>query len=367
MINNLLSTIFTSYSIVVTFPIDLLSYKKETESIVLRKLNYFLSFFQHITIRLYYEDISKGICGLSNFNEQFIYAIIIIIIGYTLKRLKIIKEQDGESLARVIFNVTLPALIIVSFSDIAIESSLFLMIVIGFLYGTMIAFLSLFIFRKEARKTKGMIAMLVAGFNIGLFAYPLVGGIWGKKGIQYFGMFDVGNALVIFGVVYLIGSYFSSDDSELHVTYIAKKLTKSIPLVTYIIVCLIAIIGIQLPTFIIDVSEIISAANMPLSFFTLGIYLSFTMEKDFYKRIAKILSLRYGLGLAVGFALFFTLPFDEMFRYTVLLGLILPIPLSVLPYAVEFDYDRKFVGTTANITIMLSFFLLWAIANLMIT
>lgn len=326
-----------------------------------------ISLFQHIALRLYYKDISKGTCGLSNFNEQFIYAIIIIIIGYTLKRFNVIREQDGESLARVIFNVTLPALIIVSFSDMTIEPSLFLLIVIGFLYGAITAFLGLFIFRKEARKTRGMIAMLIAGFNIGLFAYPLVGGIWGKKGIQYFGMFDVGNALVIFGVVYLIGSHYSSDDNELHFASIAKKLTKSIPLVTYIIVCFLAIIGLQIPSIIIDISGVISVANMPLSFLTLGIYLSFTLEKEFYKRIAKVLIVRYGLGLAVGVVLFFTLPFNEMFRYTILLGLILPIPLSVLPYAVEFDYDRKFVGTTANITIMLSFFLLWAIANLMIT
>lgn len=303
---------------------------------------------------------------MSSFNEQFIYAMIIIIIGYTLKRFNILKEEDGESLARIIFNITLPALIIVSFSGITIEPSLFLLIIIGFLYGTAIAFLSLLVFKKETRSIKGMTAMLVAGFNIGLFAYPLVAGIWGKKGVQYFGMFDVGNALVIFGVVYLMGSHFSSDDSDLRLGSIAKKLTRSIPLMTYVIVCTLVIIGFQIPSFIIDISEIISAANMPLSFLTLGIYLSFSMKREFYNRIMKILAFRYGIGLILGLILFFTLPFGELFRYTILLGFILPIPLSVLPYAVEFDYDRKFVGTTANITIMLSFFLLWAIANIII-
>ena len=40
--------------------------------------------------------------------------------------------------------------------------------------------------------------MIVPGFNIGLFAYPLVEGIWGQEGIKYFGMFDMGNAFIVF-------------------------------------------------------------------------------------------------------------------------------------------------------------------------
>lgn len=308
----------------------------------------------------------REFCILSSFNEQFLFAIIIIVIGYTLKRFNIITERDGEGLSRIIFNITLPALIIVSFTDITIEPSLFLLIIIGCLYGVMMAFIGIFIFRKEDRPTRGMLTMLISGFNIGLFAYPLVGGIWGKEGIQYFGMFDVGNAIVIFGVVYLIGSYYSSEDTELNAGIIIKKLSRSIPLMTYIIVCILAIIGFKIPSFILDVSEVISVANMPLSFLLLGIYLSFSLKKVYYKRIVKVLALRYVLGFIIGIALFFILPFNDMFKYTILLGFLLPIPLSVLPYAVEFDYDRKFVGTVSNLTILISFVLLWAIANILL-
>lgn len=308
----------------------------------------------------------KEFCTLSSFNEQFIFAVIIIALGYTLKRFNVITERDGEGLSRIIFNVTLPALIIISFTDITIEPSLFLLIIIGALYGVMMAFIGIFVFRKEERPTRGMLTMLLAGLNIGLFAYPLVNGIWGKQGIQYFGMFDVGNALVIFGVVYLVGSYYSTEKTEMNMGVIIKKLTKSIPLMTYIIVTLLAIIGFKIPLLIINVSETIAAANMPLSFLLLGIYLSFTLEKVYYPRIVKVLVIRYGIGLVLGLILFFILPFNDMFKYTVLLGLILPVPLSVLPFSVEFDFDRKFVGTVSNLTILISFVLLWVIANVFI-
>src|SRR5690625_1329546 len=116
---------------------------------------------------------------VSSFNEQFIYAIVIIAIGYILKHFNIIKESDGEGLSRIIFNLTLPALIIVSFSDIHMETSLFLLVLIGFFYGLLMAILGLFIFRKESYYVKGMLGMLVSGVNVGLFVYLLVDGIWG--------------------------------------------------------------------------------------------------------------------------------------------------------------------------------------------
>src|SRR5699024_4485959 len=160
----------------------------------------------------------------------------------------------------------------------AIDPSLFLLIFVGFFYGIITCIIGLFVFKNEDRKTKGMLTMLVAGFNIGLFAYPLVEGIWGKEGIQYFGMFDVGNAFIVFGAIYLIGSYYSTDEVEINYKNIFKKLSRSIPLLTYIIVCILALSNIKLPTFVLNVSEIISAANMPLSFLLLGIYLSFSIE-----------------------------------------------------------------------------------------
>ena len=48
--------------------------------------------------------------------------------------------------------------------------------------------------------------------NIGLFAYPLVEAIWPSKGMIYFGMVDIGGAIIMFGITYFVGSYFSEGD-----------------------------------------------------------------------------------------------------------------------------------------------------------
>jgi malate permease and related proteins len=303
---------------------------------------------------------------LDNFNQQFLYAIVIIGLGYILKRFNVLKEQDGEGLSRIIFNLTLPALIIVTFNDIKIDYSLILLIGIAFFYGLLIAFLGLFMFKNETRRVKGMMGMMVPGFNIGLFAYPLVEGIWGKEGIKYFGMFDVGNAFIVFGVSYLIGSFYAQDKAKLGIKEISGKMVKSIPFMTYIIIFLLSVIGLHLPSFIIEVSGIVSLANMPMALLLLGIYLNFSFEKSYKNLAIKFIAVRYGVGLVLGIILFMVLPFEDMFKYTVLIGLILPTSVSILPYSVEFDYDRKFVGTVSNVTILISFFLLWGIGNLLL-
>ncbi|MFK4997972.1 AEC family transporter [Bacillus sp. N9] len=68
-------------------------------------------------------------------NQAFLHILFIIAIGYILKRMNILKEKDGEAIARVIFNITLPSLIIVTFHSEKIEYSLIMLPAIVLMYG----------------------------------------------------------------------------------------------------------------------------------------------------------------------------------------------------------------------------------------
>ncbi len=89
-----------------------------------------------------------------------------------------------------------------------IDKKLLLIPIICLVYGLMMAVVGLTVFKRESRRTKGMLAMLVPSFNIGLFAYPLVESIWGTEGLRYFGMFDMGNSFIVFAVCYIIASVY---------------------------------------------------------------------------------------------------------------------------------------------------------------
>lgn len=305
---------------------------------------------------------------MGNVNEQFFLSSLIILIGYLVKRFNIINETEGQALIKLLFNVTLPALIINVFSKMKLDFSMVFLPIICIIYGLFMAFMGIYFFRKERRSNQGMLAMLIPGFNVGLFAYPFVEAILGVDALSYLGMFDVGAPLIAFGVVYLVGSYFSSpENSQPDYKKMVTQLLTTIPLVFYIVALFINVAGVQYPGFVLDIASIIAKANMPLTLLILGLYLNFSMIGDNWNQIIKIVALRYGFGLTVGILLYFLLPFNLVFRQIVLICMVLPPPLIVISYAVEFDYDYRFVGALLNITNITSYILLWIIFNMMTT
>jgi malate permease and related proteins len=297
-------------------------------------------------------------------NQELINILLLIGVGYLFKKLKILKESDGEVISRIIFNITLPALVIVSLNSVQIEPSLMLLPIIVVSYGLLSVLLAYFVFKDEEKELKGTMMMLSTGYNVGLFAFPLVEAFWGAEGLLYFGMFDAGNAFLVFGVSYILGSYYSKDGLSLNPIGIVKKFSKSIPFMSYIIMTIFNFVNIKLPTEFIDVATIISKANMPLSLILLGVYMNFTFEKQYGRPIFKYLVFRYGFGLVFGLAFYFLLPVSHMFKLTILIGFLLPIGLAVIPYSHEFKYSTaRVIGTISNICILISIVILFLLAN----
>lgn len=300
---------------------------------------------------------------MEGFQLQFIISVFIILLGYLFKRIKILKESDGQTIARIVFNITLPALVIVTFDQMVISLSLVSLIFIAFLFGLASALIGILAFRSEKDGIKGMAAMMVPGVNVGLFAFPLVEAIWGREGIQHFGMFDVGNAVIVFGVCFFIAGYFAKGTSSFYLREAFSPLLRSIPFLTYMFVVALNLSGLHLPGLFLDTAEIISVANMPLSLLLLGLCLNFSFEKSWLPLIGKYLAIKYGTGLVLGFSLFWILSDYPMLANTVLIGFILPASTTSVVYAIRYQYNTKIVGTIVNITIIVSFVLIWLFAS----
>jgi len=301
---------------------------------------------------------------MNSINDQFVFSLMIIFLGYCLKRLNLIREKDGESLSRVIFNITMPALIIANFSAFALDASLLIAGASGFAFGLLMALVGLLVFRRQKDCNRGMLTMLIPGLNVGLFALPLVEAIWGQQGILYFLMFDVGNSFIIFGLMYAIASCFSSQSGVADMAGALRRGMKSVPLLTYMGVMVLSLAGLKFPDAMLGTCQIIGRANMPLALLLLGIYLSFSFDKAYVKSMAQVLALRYVVGIVAGVAVFYLTPLDAMVKYTVLIGFLLPIPTIAIQYAIQFDYNPRFVGTLTNMTILMSFALVWLESSL---
>ena len=290
-------------------------------------------------------------------------ALVVIAIGFVLKSGNIISEENGKVIAKLVFNITLPSVIFRTIVSITITPELFLLAIIPIIYASTLFLIAYIFLRNKELSVKGLSLMSVMGFNVVHLAFPLIQGIWGLEGLKYIAMFDVGNGFVIFLMSYLVGSVFSPKNDELEKSELLKtgfkKIATSGPLIAYFIALPLNLLGVVIPQFFSDIIGKFADANSALTLLLLGIFLNFQFEKHQWKQIGRVLVFRYGFGLFVGISLFFLLPFEELYRGILVIGLILPIGLAVIPFTVEFQFDEKVAGTMVNLSIIISFGLMW--------
>jgi predicted permease len=305
---------------------------------------------------------------MAEVNYIFFLSLGIITIGFLFKKFNIIPEENGKGIAKVIFNFTLPAVILRIATTIEFKYSLILLPIINISFGIFMAFLGLIVFKKYPKKLKGLLLMTLIGFNVAHFSFPLIEGIYGQEGLQYIALIDAGNAFTIFLICYIFGSIYSnksnSDKIEIDIKNTLTQLGKSAPLITYIFALILNFSGAIIPAFFSDMITIISYANTPLSLLLLGIYLDFSFKKSEWLNIIKVIILRYMMGISIGLLLFFFLPkdnFTHLIRLIIMISLILPVGLAVIPFSVEFEYDQELTTMITNISILISFVLIWII------
>ena len=293
--------------------------------------------------------------------EQFIIIILLIALGYLLKRINFIKSADSQVLSTLVLNVTLPSLVIVNLNSANLDLSFSILPIMMLIYGILAKVIMVALFRKYDNHVKGSVGMMAASLNIGLFAYPLVETIWPENGMIYFGMADIGGAIIMFGVTYFVGSYYSEGSDQFNFKFLGKKLISSVSLVTYIVMFILNMANIHLPKASIDFFTIISKANMPLSMILLGIMLSFRIEKQFLPIAVKYLIVHYGLGCIAGLLVHFFLPTsDDMIKTTLLITWLLPVGVAIIPYSIQFKYKTlPLVGMVTNISIVISIIIIY--------
>ena len=293
--------------------------------------------------------------------EQFVMIILLIALGYFLKRINYLKATDSQVLSTLVLNVTLPSLVIVNLNSADLNMLFSILPIMMIVYGIVAKIIVIWFFRKYSNQMRGSVGMMTGSMNIGLFAYPLVNAIWPEKGMVYFGMADIGGAMIMFGLTYFVGSYFSEGGDQFNFKFLGKKLIQSVPLVTYIVMFTLNMSNIHIWKPAIDFFSILSKANMPLSMILLGVMLSFSIDREYLPVTIKYLCLHYGLAIVAGTLVHFFLPVsDPMIKTTLLITWLLPVGVAIIPYSIQFKYKTlPFVGMVTNLTIIISIVILY--------
>ncbi|QPA24834.1 AEC family transporter [Mammaliicoccus fleurettii] len=288
--------------------------------------------------------------------ENFLMILLLIAVGYVLKRIGFIQGHESHVLSVLVLNVTLPAVVIVNLNHVTLNPSLTILPIMMLIYGIITKILIVILFIKYNNEIRGTVAMMMAALNIGIFAYPLVQQIWPEKGLLYFGMADIGGAIVMFGLTYFAASYFKQVGGGFNPKQVGLNMLKSVPLMTYIVMLTLNLLQLHLPSFAIHFFEILGHTNLPLSMILLGVLMDFKIERQFLPLTLKYLVIHYGFGILFGTLVYYFLPVqDEMVKTTLQLTWLLPVGVAALSYAVQFKYKTlPVIAMASNVTIVIS-------------
>lgn len=291
--------------------------------------------------------------------------VAIIILGYTMKKIGVLKQEDFMVLSKIVIRVTTPAAIAVSFAGKEIDLSLLLLILLGLGSG-IVLILAAYAVNLRADKPRRAFDMLnVAGYNIGNFALPFVQGFLGPTGIIVTSLFDTGNAVIALGGAYGAAATVK-DGSGFSLKLIVSKLMRSVPFVCYIILVALNLAKIAIPGPVVSCLQIIANANAFLAMFMLGV--GFNLSGDFKQlgTIVRVLTIRYGVSALMAAGVFFLLPFDYEVRTTLVILLFSPISTIIPAFTGDLDEDVGLSSAINSISIIISIVVIIALLSVML-
>ncbi len=213
---------------------------------------------------------------------------VILALGVILKRVGMINDAFVEIGSRLVFNVTLPALLFISISKTHIsESANFPLIAYGAAATLLAFFLSewlarLLVFPAEDR---GVVVQGVFRSNMGIIGLAYCANAYGEAGLVAASLY-LGLITILFNILSVITLSRSLHQKSQGVAPILKNIAKN-PLIIGILLALpVSWLQVPLPAVLLKSGEYFAQMTLPLALLCTGAALDFhSMRQDMAKTV----------------------------------------------------------------------------------
>lgn len=283
--------------------------------------------------------------------------ILVIIIGFVAKKFRILKKEDGYTIATIIMNITLPCALLTSASGITIDSAMMAMLGLGIITNIIMIGVGYVAGRKLEPSRRAAYMINCSGYNIGNFTLPFVQSFFPGIGIAYLCMLDVGNAMMCLGGTYAMASSVASSEEVISVKNVAKKLLSSIPFDVYIVIFFLSLFKITLPSPVLSVATYIGDANGFLVMLMIGLLLEIKMDRHDVEDVIKILILRFSWSIGLAAVCYFVLPLPIIARQILALCLVSPVTTMATVFSRRCGYEKDMPAIVNSLSIIISIIL----------
>lgn len=234
---------------------------------------------------------------------------------------------------------------------------------IGLLANVIMVAVGMFLTRRRNASDQALYMMCLPSMNIGAFCIPFVQSFMPALGTVSACMFDVGNSIACTGGTYAFTSQYidsrhshSSQDRQVthRITLFIRKLVTSTPLMTYIVMFTITVIGWKLPDDVLTLISPMCAANPFLAMFMIGSMIRIEFKKEYLADIVTIVGLRHLLSIALAAICFFLLPWDIVIRQALVIVAFAPLSVIAPAYTGMCGGDEGKASTINSVTLIVS-------------
>ena len=122
------------------------------------------------------------------------FFLLMVVLGYAVKKCGILTEEDGVALSRIVLNITLPAAILVSFRTFVFDWRFMLIPLVSLAANWLMLFAGYAMTKRRSEQDRIFYMLELPAYNIGNFTLPFVSGFLGSTGVVASCLFDMGNA-----------------------------------------------------------------------------------------------------------------------------------------------------------------------------
>lgn len=288
---------------------------------------------------------------MNAFISRIIPVICFFFLGLIFKKLRLFNSETGHTLLKLIFYLFLPALSFLSVIDTEISKELLFLPVIP-LFPVLFNFVLATVFLKifpQPKKTAGVVYCAGMIMNTG-FTLPFFGAAYGMEGFSRAIIFDLGNLIVIFTLIYFIA--VKHGEKELvSKRMILKKFLFMPPLWAFLIGIVFVVSGFRLPLIARTFLEYASEPTIPIIMLALG-FLFEPRLKNVPKALV-VVGIRMIGGLIAGLIVSYFLPLDVMSKKIVIASCAAPIGYNTLIFSALENLDERFAATVVSVSILI--------------
>ena len=282
------------------------------------------------------------------------FFFLLIVLGYVLKKLKVLTKEDGVTLSRVALNVTLPAAIIMGFRTFSFDARLMTIPLISIAANCLMAFVGFMMTRSSDRNTRIFYMLELPAYNIGNFTLPFVSGILGAGGVVAACLFDMGNAPFCVGLNLTFAALALGESAGQKVWKQLLSVFTRPAFTAYCIMLVLSIASIELPHQVYDFIGLVSPANAPLAMIMIGLMLEFHFDSSKLRDAMMVNVLRIVLAIIIAFLFYKFAPFSQEIRKAVAITAFAPISSASPAFVSYLKGDVALVGFASTISIILT-------------